>query len=187
MKTFLKIALISSMLLIAGKPNAADNDLGGFISALTSVTEMFKTWFGKSEELAAKQDRLKFAAIGNDIYRNLDRLILSKKILVNKINANVPGDSLKAEVVILSKKVADLKNAILKSEAIAKSIGISATKVAGKLDYDFTIKDELIRNILNETGADSKTVALTNLSKGIQILENAKLTLDEFIKAMDKE
>jgi hypothetical protein len=186
MKKFLSIGLLSASILFCSNTKAADNDLGGFVSALSSVTDLFKSWYSKSEELAARQDRVKYADIGNDIYRNLDRLILSKKLLIERINNNVSEQELKAGVVALSEKVGDLKKSLLKSEDLAKSIGLSATKVVGNLDYDFTIKDELLRNILNQTGANSRAVAITNLNKGIQLLEEAKRTLDEFVKAMEK-
>lgn len=186
MNRIFKILMLSSVLFFGTNTKASDNDLGGFVSALSSVTDMFKSWFSKSEELASKQDRLKYADIGNDIYRNLDRLILSKKLLIDRINNTASEQELKAGITALSEKVGDLKKSLLKSEDLAKSIGLSASKVAGKLDYDFTIKDELLRNILNQTGANSKATAITNLTKGIQLLEEAKLTLDEFIKAMDK-
>ncbi|MBC7914745.1 MAG: hypothetical protein H7Y07_11565, partial [Pyrinomonadaceae bacterium] len=73
------------LLLFSTNSLSAQESLKDYSSGLTLVINAFTDWVTAAEELAKTDDRGKFKSIGIDLYRDIDRTIMSKEGLIRKI------------------------------------------------------------------------------------------------------
>jgi len=165
-----------------------------YLNILKTIPDFFQSWVDKTEAIAIEQDKAKFAGIGMNIYRNLDKLIITKRNLIDVLNNN--PQNLDFHIQKGTKEMIDKLSALQKSielsSELTDKIGINAVKFAGSLSSDFNQKTKMLEYIKVQNGSTQEKVnfkldAIKKLNSGIQILEESKLKINSFIIEMEKD
>lgn len=179
MKSILK--LLMAVLLQLAAPKASAQEFGNFLNVLSSVPKIFNDWISQTGKLAQAQDKEKFIQIGQALYRDIDKMIISKQVLQQKISNGTIRNDYTQELRKYQELLTKFQITLSKAEDLSSKLGMSAIKLSNGLNFDFTSKSLLLDDIISNN-ASKKQKAMENLAQAITILQNSKQNIDLFIE-----
>lgn len=181
MITYFKLPLLIGFLFFSSSV-LAQPQITSEISALEKLFDAVSSLFSKSESVALRSDKDKFKKIGTEMYSGLYSIITDKQILLEKIKSNNWKDY-KESLKRFSKSIEELKDILEKSNALTMEIGVDAINISKMLRLDIFKKESML-NQIEFADANTKTIVIDNLNKGISLLTKSKDKLESFIKVL---